>query len=370
MGGLLASAARGRGVWHAEYDAKLQMLTDLQALVLSALLAWLMIITASQLRAKMWTVAGLKYAFGDRDQAIDVTPVAGRADRAARNMLENLVLFAMLVLAARLSGHAGFEDRRRREPLLLGKGRLLARLPCRHPVRPLARVGRRRSRSRHDRGRRTGVTARPGPMSTSLLGRTAPLATLRDALLRAEAGRGGLVLVVGEAGIGKTSLVEPVAEEAQGRGAEVVFGRAWEAAESPPYFPLWECFRSLGVGRSGDTDPFRLWEKVLAALAERASSRPVVWVLDDLHAADLLTLDLLTFLTHPARAMRMLILATARDHDPRTSARGAQRLARMARDGTEVRLGPLLPAAVTELVGKSSAMVAKVCLRSRWMKLT
>jgi predicted ATPase len=104
------------------------------------------------------------------------------------------------------------------------------------------------------------------------------------------------------------------------------------------------------VERGGDTDPFRLWEKVLAALAERASSRPVVWVLDDLHAADLLTLDLLTFLAHPARAMRLLILATARDHDPRTSARGAQRLARMARDGTEVRLGPLPPAAVTELV--------------------
>jgi hypothetical protein len=190
-----------------------------------------------------------------------------------------------------------------------------------------------------------------------LLGRTGPLATLREALLRAEGGRGGLVLVVGEAGIGKTSLVEPIAEEAKGRGAEVVFGRAWEAAESPPYFPLWECFRSLGVERGADTDPFRLWEKVLAALAERAASRPVVWLLDDLHAADLLTLDLLTFLAHPARAMRVLILATARDHDPRTLARGAARLARMARDGTEVRLGPLPPAAVTELV-------ARVCGRA------
>jgi hypothetical protein len=185
-----------------------------------------------------------------------------------------------------------------------------------------------------------------------LIGRGGQLAVLREALLRAEGGRGGLVLVVGEAGIGKTSLVEPIAEEAKGRGAQVVFGRAWEAAESPPYFPLWECFRSLGVERSADTDPFRLWEKVLGALAERAAARPVVWVLDDLHAADLLTLDLLTFLAHPARAMRLLILATARDHDPRTPVRGAARLARMARDGTEVRLGPLPPAAMTELVSR------------------
>ena len=83
------------------------MLTVLQSLVFSALLAWLMILAASQLRAKMWTAAGFKYAFGNRHEAIDVTPVADRADRAARNMLENLLLFAVLVLAARLSGHAG-----------------------------------------------------------------------------------------------------------------------------------------------------------------------------------------------------------------------------------------------------------------------
>jgi uncharacterized MAPEG superfamily protein len=83
------------------------MLTDLQSLVFSALLACLMVITSSQLRTRMWTAAGLKYAFGDRHQSVDVTLVAGRADRAARNMLDNLVLFAILVLAARLSGHAG-----------------------------------------------------------------------------------------------------------------------------------------------------------------------------------------------------------------------------------------------------------------------
>jgi tetratricopeptide (TPR) repeat protein len=193
----------------------------------------------------------------------------------------------------------------------------------------------------------------------TLIGRGGQLAVLREALARAEAGRGGLALVVGEAGIGKTSLVAPIAEEAEARGAEIVFGRAWEASESPPYFPLWGCFRSLGIERTAEPDPFRLWEKVLGALAERTATKPVVWVLDDLHAADLLTLDLLTFLAHPARAMRLLVVATARDHDPRTSSRASQRLARMARDGTEVRLGPLaredVSALVARVLGRSPA---------------
>jgi tetratricopeptide (TPR) repeat protein len=187
-----------------------------------------------------------------------------------------------------------------------------------------------------------------------LLARAEPIAMLRDALANAESGRGGLVLVVGDQGIGKTSLVGSIAAEAEKRGADVVHGRAWELAESPPYFPLWECFRSLEIERATETDPFRLWELVLSALAEKATRRTVVWVIDDLHAADLLTLDLLTFLARPARAINVLILATARDKDSRISTRGAQRLSRMARDGMEVRLGPLPRTAVSQLVERVS----------------
>jgi AAA ATPase-like protein len=158
-----------------------------------------------------------------------------------------------------------------------------------------------------------------------LIARAEPLEKLRSALVQASSGRGGLALIRGEAGIGKTSLVGAIAREADASGVEVVSGRAWELAESPPYFPLWECFRLLGIDRSEQSDPFRLWERVLAALAERAARRAMVWVLDDLHAADLLTLDLLTFLARPVRATKLLILATAREKDPRISPRGAQR---------------------------------------------
>jgi predicted ATPase len=84
-----------------------------------------------------------------------------------------------------------------------------------------------------------------------------------------------------------------------------------------------------------------LWEDVVSSLARVSGTSPVVWVLEDLHAADLLTLDLLAFLAQPLRAMRAMVIVTARDQDPRLTDRVAQRLTRMARDGADVRLTPL-----------------------------
>ena len=70
----------------------------------SAALMWVMLMTASLLRARAWTPQGLRFAFSNRDQPPEPMPVAARAHRAARNMLENFVLFVALVLAARLGG--------------------------------------------------------------------------------------------------------------------------------------------------------------------------------------------------------------------------------------------------------------------------
>ncbi len=55
------------------------MLTDVQTLVLSALLAWLMFMTGSALRTRLWTLVGLQLAFGNREQVPDAGPLAGRA---------------------------------------------------------------------------------------------------------------------------------------------------------------------------------------------------------------------------------------------------------------------------------------------------
>lgn len=79
-------------------------MTDLQYLALSAVLAWVMLIVASLLRARSWTPVGVKVAFGNRDDLPEPSALAGRAERAARNMLEGLLLFTALVAAVRLGG--------------------------------------------------------------------------------------------------------------------------------------------------------------------------------------------------------------------------------------------------------------------------
>jgi uncharacterized MAPEG superfamily protein len=80
------------------------MLTAAQALVFSALLCWLMIMTSSALRSRSWTAHGLVYSFGNRENPPEPSPVAARADRAARNMVENMPLFLAVLLAAHWTG--------------------------------------------------------------------------------------------------------------------------------------------------------------------------------------------------------------------------------------------------------------------------
>jgi uncharacterized MAPEG superfamily protein len=63
-----------------------------------------MLVTASLLRTRSWTTWGIKIAFGNRDDVPSASPIIARADRAARNMLENLLLLVALVCAAHLAG--------------------------------------------------------------------------------------------------------------------------------------------------------------------------------------------------------------------------------------------------------------------------
>src|SRR5690242_564764 len=78
-----------------------------------------------------------------------------------------------------------------------------------------------------------------------LAGRERELATLRKRLAEALGGHGGLVLIGGEAGIGKTALAEAVCREAEERGAQVLVGRCYDLTETPPYGPWVELFDRL-----------------------------------------------------------------------------------------------------------------------------
>ncbi|WP_182885558.1 ATP-binding protein [Microbispora sp. H10885] len=173
---------------------------------------------------------------------------------------------------------------------------------------------------------------------TGLLGREHPAALLRAEIGRAVASHGGLVLVAGEAGIGKTTLVASVAEEARRLGALVLGGSCWDSDSAPGYWPWVQVLRGLrrcaapgewaaaeeagGTGLSallGESpgadaaDGFRLYDAVTSALVSVSQSRPLVVVLEDLHWADPATLRLLEFAAQHTWFERVLLVGTYRD---------------------------------------------------------
>lgn len=78
----------------------------LMFVVYMAILTWVTVLVASMIRSRGWTMPGMLLAFGNRDNLPAPSALAGRADRAAANTLENFVLFAALALVAQTAGLA------------------------------------------------------------------------------------------------------------------------------------------------------------------------------------------------------------------------------------------------------------------------
>jgi eukaryotic-like serine/threonine-protein kinase len=83
-----------------------------------------------------------------------------------------------------------------------------------------------------------------GRVTTPFVGREAELAALTADLEAAAGGRGGVVLVAGEPGIGKTRLAEELATQATARGALVLWGRCWEGEGAPAFWPWIQVVRA------------------------------------------------------------------------------------------------------------------------------
>jgi uncharacterized MAPEG superfamily protein len=79
------------------------MFSPISSLLVSASLAWTMVVVAALARSRALSIAGLRVALGNRDNLPEPSGFASRADRAARNMLENLVLFGTVLLAASMA---------------------------------------------------------------------------------------------------------------------------------------------------------------------------------------------------------------------------------------------------------------------------
>lgn len=184
------------------------------------------------------------------------------------------------------------------------------------------------------------------PSSASeLVGREQELSQLEEALAEGSLGKTHAVLVGGEPGIGKSLLVARAAEIASRRGSTVAWGRCWEVGGAPAYWPWIQALRTLvanlptdvralapdsplfdvlpELGRaqpsaarpSADPDAarFRLFDDLVQLLAGFAAGRPVILVLEDLHAADAPSLLLLTFVVRSLGEANVVILGTYRD---------------------------------------------------------
>jgi len=202
-------------------------------------------------------------------------------------------------------------------------------------------------------GRDAEVLATPAPENPmyrrAFVGRESELRQLQNAYDAAVSGRGGLAMVVGEPGIGKTSLCEQLATYATIRGGKTLVGHCYEEGSlSLPYLPFVEAIRSYVLARdqvglrddlgsgAGDVarivseirdrlhvdppasgapedDRWRLLQAVSGFLRSAAAVQPLVIVLEDLHDADRGTLDLLLHLSRNLAASRLLIVGSYRD---------------------------------------------------------
>jgi DNA-binding SARP family transcriptional activator len=216
------------------------------------------------------------------------------------------------------------------------------------------------------------------PSDSGFVGREGELADLAAAWETAVAGRPSMVLVAGEAGIGKTRLVQVVAELAGRTGGLVVQARCYEAERSLFLQPVAEAVRAaalavapervgaaageaagtlaelvpelrrlLGLGAyeraPAELERRRSFEAVTAFVRGLAAQRPLLLVVDDLQLAGASTLELLHFLLRRLAGDRVLVLATVRAEE------GAEALATLADVSRVLELGPLTAAAVAEL---------------------
>jgi DNA-binding CsgD family transcriptional regulator len=147
-----------------------------------------------------------------------------------------------------------------------------------------------------------------------LLERSTFLETFAGFLREASAGRGALVFLGGEAGVGKTALVEAFCLTAQ-RTARVALGACDSLSAPRPLGPLVDAAGALGLeGTMGrETARTEVFRALLARLS--VGSSPTLLVFEDVHWADEATLDVLRFLGRRVGGTRALVIATYRDDE-------------------------------------------------------
>ncbi len=155
-----------------------------------------------------------------------------------------------------------------------------------------------------------------------LVGRSSERSELLGVLERVRAGAGAIVLLEGEAGIGKTSLCRSVAEVASEVGFSVGWGRSWLPGQSPPFWAWRESMAEVGcdpldVAGDRNFDNADLHPELCRLFTEQIQRcardhGPMLLILEDLHDADRQSADLLLYLTERVGSVPLMVLVTMR----------------------------------------------------------
>jgi len=222
----------------------------------------------------------------------------------------------------------------------------------------------------------------------SFVGRGGELETLAAALERARAGRGRLVALTGEAGIGKTRLVEELIRDSALSADRVIWGRCLEQPGAPSYWPWIRVLRGLAAVRGleqlradlgadvalvapllpglsaggaspsgappafGDAEArFLLFEALTGLLRSASRAEPLLVILEDVHWADEASQALLEFVAQELDGTRLLLVVTYRDREQKRLPRP---LSEAVRRGHRIALGGLDRDAVAAIMAEAT----------------
>jgi len=208
------------------------------------------------------------------------------------------------------------------------------------------------------------VSPKPAALRTAgPVGRADVLDGLRRIVDQAVAGRGQIMLLAGEAGIGKTTMLAAAADYAESRGARVAWGWGWPGAGAPGYWPWIQVMRTLGLDipwpaeDSGQpvrdapaSERFRLFDEVTSLLLAESRIQPLLLLLDDLQWADQPSQLLLDFLARRLPAGAVAVVGSYRDTEPTPGPTPGPALAALAARTTVLPLTGLGPEAVGDLI--------------------
>jgi tetratricopeptide (TPR) repeat protein len=229
----------------------------------------------------------------------------------------------------------------------------------------------------------------PRAPSQSFVGRDQALSELNAAIVQSLQGRGSLVLISGEPGIGKTRLMAEFGALAQRAGVKSLWGNCWEGGEAPVFWPWIQILRAYRRGRDAEElqrelgsaarelqailpeladctvdkpsaggpgavvaqeARFRLFDAVARLVRRAARVRPLLINIDNLHAADEASLQLLRFVASDLHDARVLMLASYRESDAGSETPLWRLLGELGTGAQRIQLTGLAPDDIAQLI--------------------